>query len=190
MRWKWLGMVGVVCLLAAGILAHAQAGEGTLSDAEVESLRDAAYVPVDRIAEFEKILDKREKQIDALIAKRWYPGRADDLHNLMEQMAGIADELSDNLDEYDRNHRDIRKALPKLVLATERWSTSLRAPADDGVYNVERKLALDAVKDIREETEQMETEQTAYFKAHPEAEKAEKERTAHPHATTAGDGPG
>jgi len=177
-------------LLVAGVSAQAQAGEGTMSEAEVEALRDAAFVPVDRIVAYEKIIDTREKRINELLAKRWYPGRSDDLHDLMEQMAGIADELSDNLDEYDKNHRDVRKALPKLVLAAERWSSSLRAPGDDKAYNVERKLALDTVKDLRDEAEQMETEQTTYFKAHPEAEKAEKERAAHPHATTAGDGPG
>ncbi len=189
MRWTWLGAVGVVCLLVAGVSASAQAGEGTLSEAEVESLRDVAFVPVDRINEFVKILDRREKQIDTLLAKRWYPGRPQDLHDLMAEVGALADELTDNLDEYDKKHRDVRKALPKLVLATERWSTSLRAPADDGAYNVERKLALDTLKDMREEAEQMETEQTAYFKAHPEAEKAEKERAEHPHATS-GDGPG
>lgn len=190
MRWTWLGVVGLGCLLAGGVSARAQAGEGTMSDAEVEALRDVAFVPVDRISEFEKILDKREKQIDALVAKRWYPGRAEDLHDLMAQMAEIADELSDNLDEYKKNHRDVRKALPKLVLGIERWSSSLRAPADDKAYNIERKLALDGLKDMRDEAEQMETEEAAYFKAHPEAEKVEKERAAHPHATTAGDGPG
>jgi hypothetical protein len=144
---------------------------------------------MDRIAAFVKMLDVREKKIDGLVAKRRYPGRADELHDLMEQMSGIADELSDNLEEYDKRHRDVRKALPKVVLATERWSTALRTPTDDVAYNVERKLALDALKDMRELAEGMETEEAAYFKEHPEAEKAEKERAEHPHATSAGESP-
>jgi len=186
---KLAGVVVVGVLLAGTVPLRAQADEGVMSDAEVESLRDAAYVPMDRIAAYVKILDTREKRLDGLVSKRRYPGRADELHDLMSQMAGIADELSDNLEELDKQHRDVRKALPKVVSATERWSTALRAPADDVAYNVERKLALDALKDMRELAEGMETEEEAYFKEHPEAEKAEKERVAHPHATSAGEAP-
>jgi len=176
-------------LLVSPVPLQAQADEGVMSNAEVESLRDTAYVPLDRIAAFMKMLDDRVKKIDGLVAKRRYPGRADELHDLMEQMSGIVDELSDNLEEYDKRHRDVRKGLPKVVLATERWSTALRGPADDVAYNVERKLALDALKDMRELAEGMEAEEEQYFKDHPDAAKAEKERMEHPHATTAGEAP-
>ena len=189
MRVKLAGVVVMGMLLAGTVPLRGQADEGVMSDAEVESLRDAAYVPMDRIAAYVKILDSREKKIDGLVSKRGYPGRADELHDLMAQMAAIADELSDNLEELAKQHRDVRKALPKVVSATERWSTSLRTPADDVAYNVERKLALDALKDMRELAEGMETEEAAYFKEHPEAEKAEKERVEHPHATSAGEAP-
>ena len=76
----------------------------------------------------------------------------------------------------------MRKALPKLVQATERWSTTLRSPADDEAYAVVRRIALDNVKDTRDLATELGTELDAYFKAHPEAEKAEKKRAGDPHA--------
>lgn len=150
-----------------------------MSEGEVERLREAAYVPSDRVAEFVKILDARSKSIETLIAGRRRPGREQQIHDLLDQFGGITDELADNLDDYSRKHRDLRKALPKLLEATERWSTTLRAPVDDPTYNVVRKVALDAVRDLHEAAAAMQTDQIAYFKAHPEAVKADQDRT-HP----------
>jgi hypothetical protein len=169
-----------LALAAAPPHTHAQAGENTMTGAEVEKLRDASFIPNDRIDAFVKILDSRAKSIDELLAKRRRPGREQDLHDLFDQVSGIADELNDNLDDLGPKHRDIRRALPKLIEATERWSTSLRAAADDPAYNVVRKLALDAVRDVHDAAVTMQTDQIAYFKAHPEAAKAEKDRVSAP----------
>jgi hypothetical protein len=98
------------------------------------------------------------------------------MHDYIDQFASIADEFNDNLDDYQSKHRDIRKSLPKLVSAIERWSTTLRAPANDDAYDVVRKMALDSLKDMRDAATTMQTEQAAYFKAHPDAAKIEKER--------------
>jgi hypothetical protein len=161
---------------AAPRLVRAQADDNTMTASEVEKLRDAAYIPTDRIDAYIKILDSRAKSIDDLLAKRRHAGREQDLHDLFDQLGSIADELNDNLDEYGPKHRDLRKVLPKLMEATERWSTSLRAAPDDPAYNVVRKIALGAVKDVHDAAASMQTDQIAYFKAHPEAAKAEKDR--------------
>jgi hypothetical protein len=166
----------VVLLTAAAPYVRAQAHDETMSQAEVEKLRDAAYFPVDRINVYIKIIDSRSKAIEDLLAKPRRQGREDQLHDLFDQIGGIADELNDNLDEYGPKHRDLRKALPKLLEATERWATTLRAPGDDPAYKVVRKIALDAVQDVHDAAATMQTEQIAYFKAHPEAAKAEKDR--------------
>jgi hypothetical protein len=171
----WL-LCFAVLLTVAAPCARAQAKDDTMSQAEVEKLRDAAYIPVDRINVFIKIIDSRTKSIEDLLAKPRRPGRGDQLHDLFDQIGGIADELNDNLDDYGPKHRDLRAALPKLIAATERWATTLRAPGDDPAYKVVRKIALDAVQDVHDAAATMQTEQIAYFKAHPEAAKAEKDR--------------
>ncbi len=175
-RFLWLGLLVVLVLSSGARSAHAQASDSTMSDAEIEKLRDAAYVASDRVAVFMKILDARAKAIEDVLAKRHTPDTPGDLHDLIDQFGGITDELNDNLDEYKPKHRDLRKVLPKLLLATERWSTTLRAPADDPAYKIVRKIALDAVRDVHDAAAAMQPEQEAYFKAHPEAAKAEKDR--------------
>ena len=153
-----------------------------MSQKEIDTLRDAAYIPNDRVMAFVKILNTREQEITDLLSKPRRPGFNQDMHDLLDQFASIADEFNDNLDEYQSKHRDIRKSLPKLVGAIERWSTTLRAPADDQTYNIVRKMALDSLKDMHDTATSMETEQAAYFKAHPDAAKTEKDRADPEHA--------
>lgn len=176
----------LACAVAAVLPVHqarSQAADDALSQREVDSLRDAAFVPLDRLKVFEQILDDREKRIDELLAKRKghtdFPG---EMHDVLDQFGAIVDELNDNLDDYSRRHRDVRKGLPKLIQATERWSAAVSAPADDEAYSVVRKFALDNLKDTREIAESLQTDLDAYFKAHPDAEKEERKRNADPHA--------
>lgn len=161
---------------------HAQDDDSSLSQKEIEDLRDAAYIPNDRIMTFVKILNSREQEIESLLSKPHRPGFSQDMHDFLDQFASIADEFNDNLDDYQGKHRDIRKSLPKLVSAIERWNTTLRAPASDQEYDIVRKMALDSLKDMRDTATSMETEQAAYFKAHPDAAKLEKERADPAHS--------
>ena len=179
-------MLGVCALLvfAPAVLVHAQDDDSSMSQKEIESLRDAAYIPNDRVLTFMKILNTREQEIQDLLSKPRRPGFNQDMHDLLDQFAAIADEFNDNLDEYQSKHRDVRKALPKLVSAIERWSTTLRTPADDQTYNIVRKMALDSLKDMHDTATSMQTDLATYFKAHPDAEKLEKERADPQHAPT------
>ena len=88
-----------------------------MSQKEIEDLRDAAYIPNDRVMTFVKILNTREQEIEDLLSKPRRPGFDQDMHDFIDQFASIADEFNDNLDEYQSKHRDIRKSLPKLVSA-------------------------------------------------------------------------
>lgn len=163
--------------------AWGQAAEDVLSQKEVDTLRDTAFVPSDRIAAFTTFLNDREKEIQNLTTKR--RGHTDyggDMHDLLDQFGQIADELNDNLDEYSKQHRDVRKALPKLLQAIDHWTATLNSTTDNDAYNIVRRIAVDNIKDTREIVEAMQTELAAYFKAHPEAEKAEKVRNGNPHA--------
>src|SRR3984957_2683886 len=154
-------------LFAFVVPLHAHTEDNVLTDAEVEQLRTPAYFPNDRVMVFIKFLDDRNKSIQDLFATPRKPGREQDTHDLLEQFTAIADELNDNLDDYGPRHRDIRKALPKLVEATERWSSNLKSPPDDEAYNVSRRLALEAIHDLHEQATQMIEEQKAWFLAHP-----------------------
>ncbi len=175
MKWGVPVLLFVASFFAATRLVG-QAPDGTMSEGEVETLRDAAYIPSDRILAYERILDTRMKRLEDLLAKRRHVGREQDVHDILDQFATITDEFADNLDDYRKRHRDVRKMLPKLIQATERWSTALQAPPEDDTYKIVRKLALDNLKDLRDEAISMGPELDGYFKEHPDALKQEKER--------------
>lgn len=169
-------------VLAVPPCLHAQDNDDAMSQKEIESLRDAAYIPSDRMVAFEKILNTREQEIQHLLAKPHRPGFAQDMHDYIDQFGAIADEFNDNLDDYSSKHRDVRKALPKLLSDIERWSTTLRAPPDNDAYNIVRHIALDSLKDMHDAALNMQIEEAAYFKAHPNAAKLEKERADPDHS--------
>jgi hypothetical protein len=156
-----------LAFLALALPLHAQAKDSALSEGEIEQLREAAYVPNDRVLIFIKLLDTRTKAIQDLFAHPRKPGREQDTHDLLEQFTSIADELNDNLDDYGPSHRDIRKALPKLIDAAERWASNIKQPPDNATYDLSRKLALESIRDIREEATQLVEDQKTWFAAHP-----------------------
>lgn len=146
---------------------YAAQGGDALSAAEVEQLRDTAYFPRDRVLVFVKFLNQRSDAIHDLFANPRHPGREQDTHDLLEQFTSIANELDDNLDDYSARHSDIRKSLPKLLEATDRWASTLKSPPDNEAYNVSRKLALDAISDLHDDATELIASQKAWFAAHP-----------------------
>jgi hypothetical protein len=161
-----------VSLLAAFALALpllAQGPDSALSQKEIEQVRELRIAPADCVLAFVKFLDLRADEVRTLYAKPRQPGREQDTHDLMEQFSSIADELSDNLDDYGPRHADLRRVLPKIIDATERWSSTLKSPPDNEAYNVTRKQALESIRDLRESATELAAEQTAWFKLHPPA---------------------
>ncbi|WP_255460522.1 hypothetical protein [Edaphobacter albus] len=167
MRRSHLCLTLSLLLALTASFARAQRNEATLSDAEVEQLRDSAYVANDRVIVFIKLIDTRINSLRDLYAKPRRPGREQDTHDLIEQFTSLSDELSDNLDDYSSRHRDIRKALPKLIDAIERWGTAIKSPPDNETYNVSRKIALESLRDLREQANEMIADQKTWFAAHP-----------------------
>jgi hypothetical protein len=155
--------------IALSLPLQAQGGNNSLSNAEIEQLRDSAYVPRDRVLVFIHFLDDRSNAIHDLFSKPRRPGREQDMHDLLEQFTSIANELEDNLDDYSTRHSDIRKSLPKLLEATDRWSSGIKSPPDNEAYNVSRKLALEAIRDLRQDATELIESQKTWFAVHPPA---------------------
>ncbi|WP_263375065.1 hypothetical protein [Granulicella aggregans] len=147
--------------------------EDPLSQKEIEELRDTNRLPNERVMAFIRFMDERTETIRKLSAGPRHPGREQDIHDTLEQFTAIADNLEDNLNEYGPRHRDIRKALPKLLRAIDRWSSVIKSPPDDDAYNISRKLALESIRDLREDTERLIEDQKIWFAAHPPQKDAE-----------------
>src|SRR5664279_5030973 len=121
-------------LTLAALPLRAQIRDSALSEAEVEKVRESRYFPPDCILLFVKFLALRVQEIQDLYAKPRQPGREQDTHDLLVQFTSIADELADNLDDYGPRHADLRKGLPKVLEATDRWSSALKSPPDHETY--------------------------------------------------------
>lgn len=170
------------CVLVLGLLffvatprAHGQRPETALSDAEIEKLRDTAFEPAERVLAFAEFLDSRSKQIDKLNTGKRQPGREEDLHDALEQFTSITNDLMDNLEDYKDRHRDLRKVLPKLLAATERWTSALKAPPEAPAYSVARKLALESLADVHSLALELVGSQKEYFRVHPPAKDANRD---------------
>ncbi|MGI4755699.1 MAG: hypothetical protein ACRYGF_02490 [Janthinobacterium lividum] len=155
------------CLLLACVPLVAQKGSAALSEAEEEQVREAAIDPSHRVAVYQAIIETRVKRIQDVLANTRAQGRREDIRKNMDEITGLVDELQDNLEEYEHAHRDLRKPLPKLLDAALRWESVLKQPPDSDTYNLTRKLALEAVADIKKEAGEMLPAETAYFKEHP-----------------------
>jgi hypothetical protein len=167
--------VGLFAVLALALPLLAQEPDSTLSQPEIEQIRELRTSPADCVLAFVKFLDLRTEEVRDLYAKPRRPGREQDTHDLLEQFTAIADELADNLDDYGTRHADLRRALPKIISATERWSSTLKSPPDDEGYTVARKLALESIRDLREAATELAGDQAAWFKLHPPAKRVTPE---------------
>ena len=142
----------VLVLLALAAPLRAQPGDSALTQTEIDQVREARYYPADCVLLFVKFLDLRAQELHDLYAHPRRPGREQDTHDLIQQFTSIADQLSDNLDDYGPRHVDLRKALPKILTAIDRWTADLNALPDNNAYTVTRKLALESLRDLREST--------------------------------------
>ena len=162
-------------LLTLPVAVAAQRPLVSLSEAEVEDVRESSPEPARRVTVYQAIVDRRVKRIQDVLADTRGQGRAQDIHQSMEDIAGLITEVEDNLTEYGKAHRDLRKVLPKLSDAITRWESVLKQPPDNDAYTLTRKLALEAVADLRDETKEMLLEQKTYFKDHPPSKEGQQD---------------
>lgn len=154
-------------LLFVCLPCFAQRKQEALTDQEIELIRENAIFPDKRIAVYQKVLDDRIDRIADLIGKKYQAGKIEDLHNWMQQVADIAGELEDNLEAYKNGHRDLRKVLPKLIVAAGKWSSVLNQVEKNGQYEIVRQFAIDSVSDVQKEASELLPAQKLYFKEHP-----------------------
>ena len=162
-----LALLLALALIALAAPLHAQPSDSDLTQAEIDQVREARYYPADCVLLYVNFLDLRTQELHDLYAHPRRPGREQDTHDLILQFTSIADQLSDNLDDYGPRHVDIRRALPKILTAIPRWSAALSALPEDDAYAIARKLALESLRDLRESTTQLAADQAAWFKSHP-----------------------
>jgi hypothetical protein len=155
-------------LVAVGLAVtlHAQDQNDTLTEDEVQQIRDNKTNPNERVRLYLKFIDQRLDALKQLAGSRKTDKEDIEIHDKLEEFTRLCDELQDNLDTYDEAHADIRKSLKDLVADTARWPVVINSVGTDRAFDFSQKTALEAAKAASNEARQMSIEQQAYFDVH------------------------
>ena len=146
-RW-----IALFLLLTCGV-ALAEKKRDPLTDAEVDKIRELADQPEKRILLYVEFTKTRMLAIDQLRADDKIKDRGKQIHDLLEDFTSLSDELDNNIDMFDRQHEDLRKALKVVVEAYTDWQLKLRSikeapnvPAEEmRAYDFPLESAIDSV---------------------------------------------
>lgn len=166
MRRLLLVLYALLVLPVLVLPARAQSQKDPLNDDEVDQVRELGDRPNERIKLFAKFIEQRITAIKQLTAEKTAENRSAQLRAKIEEFTRLADELQDNLDTYDQQHADIRKALKELVPQSAKWLPVLDQPGPDPNYDFARKTAVEAAKSVSDQLKELQKDQEKYFAEH------------------------
>jgi hypothetical protein len=154
----------------------AQSKKDPLTEQQIEEVREAGDQPLVRIRLFIGYVDQRAKDIHSINADPIAQNKSVRIHNLLEEFTRLSDDLQDNMDNFDEQHADLRKALKEIIDKTTEWTTILNEPKPSGQYDFARKTALDSNQSAHEAATKMLDDETKYIaEQKKEAKEREKE---------------
>lgn len=121
-------LIVLTLAFALGGTCFARGKRDPLTPTEVEQLREQTQEPVKRLKLFVQFAKARLVAIDQLRGDpKLAKDRGKQLHDLLEDFDYIANELSDNMDMYERQRNDLRKPLKEMIQAYTDWQLRLRS---------------------------------------------------------------
>ena len=158
----------VVCLAMAAPLGAQKETRHPLTEAEADKIAEAGIDPNERVNLYTKFISEHADTIKSLTDRAHTTARAQHLDNELQDLTALMDEFGANLDVYSDRHADIRASLKALNEATPRWQSILRTLAGEPAFDLSRKEAIESGEDLADEAKRLLTEQTDYFKQHPD----------------------
>lgn len=123
----------LLTLLVMCSIASAARKRDPLTEGEADQLRDAKQEPDKRLKLYIKFTDSRFDSLEQLRADpKQAQGRGNKVHDLLQDLTSLFDEISSNLDAYGTQALDkdqqkqFRKGTKELLGATARWTDRLR----------------------------------------------------------------
>jgi hypothetical protein len=110
--------VRVALFVSLMVLASAPlwARRDPLTETEVNQLRDTAQEPDKRLLLYVKFIRARMESLDqSRTDPRFTDGRQQQIHDLLEDIDVLVQEMDDNIDDYAKRRYDIRKPLKNVV---------------------------------------------------------------------------
>jgi hypothetical protein len=151
----------------------AQSRKDPLTEQQQEAVREAGDQPLERVKLFVGFVDDRAKDIHTINADPIAQNKTARIHNLLDEFTRLSDDLQDNMDQYDEQHADLRKALKEIITKTDEWAKVLAEPKPSAQYDFVRKTAIDSNQSAHEAAVKMLADEEAYI---AEKKKEEKER--------------
>jgi hypothetical protein len=116
-----------VALLLLALPLAGQRRRDPLTDAETDQLREVADQPEARVKLWVKFVRARMAALDQIRSDpKFAAERSHRTHDLLEDLAGMIDELDDNIDNYSKQKSDIRKGLKDVVEMESELQLKLR----------------------------------------------------------------
>jgi hypothetical protein len=99
-----------------------------LNTAEIAELREVAQQPDKRLPLYVKFIRERVESLQQLHSDpRFAPGREMRIHDLLEEVDSLLQELDDNINAYVRQEMDVRKPLKAVIEMDGELQRKLRA---------------------------------------------------------------
>jgi len=150
-------LIGALLLFVFVRCAAAQKRD-PLNEKEVDEMRESADSPNKRLEVMVKFTRARMTQIEQLEANgRTAKDRPMQIHDLLEDVTALLDEMEDNLDMYASHKADMRKGLTLLIEADSEWQIKLRRlkeqspPEELDQYSFVLTNTDEALKDVAED---------------------------------------
>jgi hypothetical protein len=97
-----------------------------------------------------------------------------EIHDRLEELTRLVDELQDNLDAYDESHDDVRKGLKFLLERIPKWQSVLQQPSGSPDYDFATKTATDAIDSLTRSATELLKSQEEYFGKHKPGKETKK----------------
>ena len=115
-------------LLLAALAAGAQRKRDPLNTEEVDQLREAAQEPVQRLNLWVKFVRARMASLEQARADNKPAGeRGKLMHDRLEDLGAMVDEMDDNVANFHKQRADIRKPLALIVQMDDEFLAKLKA---------------------------------------------------------------
>jgi hypothetical protein len=98
-----------------------------LNEKEVDQLRETAMEPEKRLKLYVDFTKQRMAAIDQLRSDPKATDRGKKIHDLLEDLSSLVDEIDDNVENYDERNADLRKPLKEIVQMDSEFQGKLRA---------------------------------------------------------------
>ena len=173
---RWLLPVCLVFLAGAPARLLAQKDRGpALTEKQIEEIREAGVDPDQRLHLYVKFAAEKVDAIHSLAARGRSAPRTERMDAGLQDLASMFDELGSNLDQYGGRKADMRKALKELNTAAPDWASVLNSIPSEPGFELSLRDARESLKDIAEESKQIEQEQIAWFATHKDERGQQRE---------------